>query len=104
MVAREVIWTTTAERQLQNTLEYWLNRNKSPLYSQKLLQLVDKYIQQICQRPTSFKLTEYANHRVCVMGVYSLYFLYSNNQIIITGFWDGRQNPKGLRKKLSKRK
>ena len=37
MVEREIIWTETANKQLQNILEYWLDKNASQNYSQVAL-------------------------------------------------------------------
>lgn len=37
MARRNVVWTRTAEIQLVGVLEYWVKRNKSNLYSKKLI-------------------------------------------------------------------
>ena len=47
MVERKIIWTATADKQLQLILDYWLERNKSAEYPNKILQLVDEYVEQI---------------------------------------------------------
>jgi hypothetical protein len=103
MAEREIIWTVTAEKQLDNILEYWFNKNLSVEYPNRILRLVDEYIEIINNSPDSFRLTEYANHRVCVMGVFSIYFKRIDNLIYITCFWDNRQSPKRL-KRILKRK
>lgn len=47
MAEKEVVWTDTADKQLQQILEYWLDRNKSPEYPNKILRLVDEYVEHI---------------------------------------------------------
>lgn len=103
MVEREIIWTETAEKQLQNALDYWLEKNASVEYPKKLLRLVDEYVGYISERPDSYKLTEHGKNRVCVMGTFNIYFKRTANQIYITCFWDNRQDPKRLTRILRRR-
>jgi plasmid stabilization system protein ParE len=103
MAERKIIWTATADKQLQLILDYWLDRNRSAEYPNKILRLVDEYVEQIANRPDSYRLTEHRNNRVCVMGTFSIYFKRINNTVYITSFWDNRQNPKRL-KRILKRK
>ncbi len=98
MAEGKIVWTATADKQLQHILDYWLNRNKSAEYPNKILRLVDEYVEHILNRPDSFRITEYSNTRVCVMGTFNIYFKKIHNVIFITCFWDNRQNPKRLRK------
>lgn len=100
MVERKIIWTATADKQLQLILDYWLERNKSAEYPNKILQLVDEYVEQIAIRPDSYRLTEHRNNRVCVMGTFSIYFKCIKSIVFITSFWDNRQNPKKLKRIL----
>ncbi|MGM0626277.1 MAG: type II toxin-antitoxin system RelE/ParE family toxin [Bacteroidota bacterium] len=96
MAKREVIWTKTADLQFVGILEYWLNRNKSNLYSKKLLKLVSKKTAQIAKNPYVFKSTEFKDVRVAPMGNFSIYYKITNQHIIISAFWDNRQDPKHL--------
>ncbi len=41
----KIIWSKTAEIQLQNTLMYWLKRNGSPSYPQKLYDTISERIE-----------------------------------------------------------
>ena len=104
MVEREIIWTETAGKQLQQILDYWLDKNASPEYPKKILQLVEEYIGYILQRPDSFRLTEHGTNRVCVIGVFSIFFKRKYSKIYITCFWDNRQDPNRLIRILRKRK
>lgn len=40
MVKHNIIWTKTADIQFVGVLEYWVKRNKSSVYSKKLIKLV----------------------------------------------------------------
>lgn len=96
MVERVVRWTETAAIQRREILKYWTNRNKSTLYSEKLINLIFEKIRMILQNSTSFKLTDYPNTRVSVLGHFSIFYQITESELIITAFWDNRQNPMKL--------
>ncbi len=100
MVRRNVVWTRTADIQLVGVLEYWVKRNKSNTYSKKLLKLVTERTSQIAQQPFLYKKTDFRATRVAPLGNFSIYYKVSDKEIIITAFWDNRQNPKTLLKIL----
>lgn len=75
-------------------LEYWVKRNKSNSYSKKLVKLVTKKTKQITKNPFIYKSTNFKNTRVASMGNFGLYYKIINEQIVITAFWDNRQDPK----------
>lgn len=96
MAKRNVIWTRTADIQLVGILEYWANRNKSNSYSKKLLKLVSERTKQIAKQPLIFKATDFKNTRVASMRNFSIFYQFNDKEIIITAFWDNRQDPKKL--------
>lgn len=96
MVKRTVIWTETAARQRRTILEYWTRRNGSTIYAEKLIKLTAKQIQIILSYPESFKSTSFPDTRESAMGHFSIYYKLTNDQLIVTAFWDNRQNPKML--------
>ena len=100
MAKRNVIWTLTADIQLAGILEYWVNRNKSKNFSIKLLKLVTDRTNQIANNPELYKRTDFKNIRVASLGNYSFYYKITENKIIISAFWDNRQDPKKLLKSL----
>ncbi|MDI9310080.1 MAG: type II toxin-antitoxin system RelE/ParE family toxin [Limnohabitans sp.] len=104
MAKRNVIWTRTADIQFVGVLEYWVNRNKSTIYSKKLVKLVSERTKQIAEQPLIFKLTDFNDTRVASLGNLSIYFKFNDQEIIITAFWDNRQNPKKLLKILENKK
>ncbi|WP_340199606.1 type II toxin-antitoxin system RelE/ParE family toxin [Ascidiimonas sp. W6] len=104
MAKRNVIWTRTADIQLIGILEYWVNRNKSNIYSIKLLKLVTERTNQIAKNPELYKKTDFKNIQVASLGNYSIYYKTTENEIIISAFWDNRQDPKKLLKALIRKK
>ena len=104
MAKRNVIWTRTADIQFVGILEYWVNRNKSNTYSKKLLKLVTQRTKQIAKNPLAFKKADFKDTRVASLGNFSIFYKSTNEEIIITAFWDNRQNPKKLLKILESRK
>lgn len=100
MAKRNVIWTKTADLQFVGILEYWVKRNKSNIYSKKLMKLVSERTKQIAENPLIYKSTDFKDVRVVSMGNYSIYYKVSEQGIIITAFWDNRQDYKKLLKIL----
>ncbi len=96
MAKRNVVWTRTADIQLVGVLEYWVKRNKSSKYSKKLLRLVTERTLQISENPFIYKSTGFKDVRVASLGNFSLYYKVTDEQIIVTAFWDNRQDPKKL--------
>lgn len=104
MAKRNVIWTKTAELQFVGILEYWVKRNKSNVYSKKLVKLVSERTKQIADKPLIYKATDFKDVRVASLGNFSIYYKISEKDIIITAFWDNRQDPKKLLKILKNKK
>ena len=98
MAERRIVWTRTADLQFIGILEYWIHRNKSKEYSKKLMGTVQDFTYHISRNPYLWPLTDFPNTRVAKIGVYSLYYKVSDSAIIVTAFWDNRQNPANLGK------
>jgi len=96
MAKRIVRWTRTADIQLVGVLEYWAKRNKSPTYSKKLIKKVANRTKKISETPFIFKEADYKDIRVSIMENFSIFFKVTHEEILITAFWDNRQDPKRL--------
>ena len=96
MAKRNVVWTKTADIQFAGILEYWVRRNKSNAYSKKLLRLVSERTEKIAENPYTCKPSDFADTRVASLKNFSIYFKVTDTQIIISAFWDNRQDPKKL--------
>lgn len=98
MAKRNVIWTRTADLQFVGILEYWVKRNKSNIYSKKLVKLVSERTKQIANNPLIYKKTNFKDVRVASLGNFSIFYKTYKEEIIISAFWDNRQDPKKLLK------
>lgn len=100
MAKRAVIWTKTADLQFVGILEYWAKKNKSATFSKKLIRLLAQKTKQISETPFIYKEIDHNDVRVATLGNFSIYYKTSDEQIIISAFWDNRQDPKKLLKVL----
>lgn len=100
MAQKKIIWTETAARQRRSILEYWLERNQSTTFSLRLLRLSNEKANLIADNPMMYKAAEFPNTRVASLGHFSLFYKTLDDAIVITAFWDNRQNPKELLKIL----
>ena len=96
MVKREVVWTETAVKQRREILRYWTARNGTSKYAEKLIVLINKRTKVIQTHPEAFKTTVYPDTRIAAMGHFSILYKITGTQIIVTAFWDNRQDPKSL--------
>lgn len=102
MAERTVVWTATAAKQRREVLKYWTKRNHSTKYAEKLIKLIANHIQIILAHPESFKSTSYPETRESALGHFSMYYKLTNDHhLIITAFWDNRQDPKRLMEIIS---
>ncbi len=102
MAKRTIVWTETAARQRREILKYWTKRNRSTIYAEKLIKLTARQLKSILTHPTQFKLSEYPQTRESAMGHFSIYYKVTDKYIIVTAFWDNRQDPKSLLEVLKK--
>ena len=104
MAKRTVRWTRTADIQYVGILEYWVKRNKSNTYSKKLIKIVAERTKQIAETPLIYKSADFKDTRVASLGNFSIFYKVTNEEIIITSFWDNRQDPKKLLRILKDKK
>ena len=96
MAERKIIWTKTADIQFAGVLQFWLERNKSNTYSKKLIRLVTDHTKEIAKTPFMYKSTDFKDVRVASLDNFSIYYKITEESIIITAFWDNRQDPRKL--------
>jgi len=104
MAKRIVVWTRTADIQFVGILDYWLKKNKSNAYPKKLISEVSQRTEQLSEMPFAYKKTNFKDVRVASMGNYSIYYKVTEKEIIVSSFWDNRQDPKNLLKLLNDKK
>jgi plasmid stabilization system protein ParE len=102
MAKKSVVWTETAIKQRRETLKYWTIRNKSTAYSEKLIGLINERVKLIALNPEAGKSTNHLDTREAAMRNFSIYYKNQMSRIIITAFWDNRQDPEKLLELLKK--
>lgn len=96
-MAEKIIWSPKAKNELIEILQYWINRNKSKVYSKKLNQLIDEQLDSILRFPKSGKETDIPNVYVKIIKSYLLYYEVEGNILHILTIRDSRRNPEEIR-------
>ena len=96
MALLNVFWTETAAVQRNLIFEYWNKRNGSNTYSSKLRLIINNNIGLLRKYPGLGMKTDFGEHRSLSLGHFSLFYRYDATRIIITAFWDNRQDPEKL--------
>ena len=96
MASLAIEWTTTAYKQRNVIFEYWNSRNGNTRYSKQLLVEINKRLKTISKFPNSGKQSSFDNTRVISMGYHSIFYKIYQDRIIITAFWDNRDDPNKL--------
>ena len=60
-MAKKVIWSSQAEKEFAEILEYWINRNKSAAFSMKLIDLFEEATKLISIYSEIGQLTDIEN-------------------------------------------
>ncbi|MCU7616396.1 type II toxin-antitoxin system RelE/ParE family toxin [Chryseobacterium sp. PBS4-4] len=94
MAKRKIIWTTKANFERKEILEFWINRNKSSRFSKKLNVLFLEALKQICIYPNIGRKTSDQNTRVIIVRDYLIFYEFTDHEIIIQSVWDGRRENK----------
>jgi len=81
-------------------LEYWVEKTGVSDFSLKLLYESEDRIKQLLTHPLSGQKTDYPDTRVLSLGHFSIFYKTVERKIVITAFWDNRQDPKKLIKAL----
>ena len=94
MAQKQIKWTSRAANDKFDILEYWVNRNKSTTFSEKLDQLFDNALEQVSKFPDHGKITNFKNIRIKIVRSYLIYYLIEKDFITVVRIWDGEQDPK----------
>lgn len=97
MVARRIVWSSSAKLQLKTIFDYFNFRNKSKLYSLKLNTLIQTELKILLQQPNIGKKTDSINVRGLLIENYCVFYEINESHIIILSVWDTRQDPKRLK-------
>ncbi len=100
-MVKQIIWSARAKQDKKEILEYWLKRNKSNVYPQKLNNLFKLAVGSLAKNPFPRKKVDYGDAFVRIVRDYFIIFEEDNNTIYILLIWDTRQDPRRLTKILT---
>lgn len=92
-MALQINWTPEAIDQLNKILEYWIERNQSTSYSQKLYETFKNVISILSKYPESGFVTSQNGVRCRVIKDYYLFYSFNDTYLTILGFCDSRRDP-----------
>jgi addiction module RelE/StbE family toxin len=92
-MAKKIRWTTRSIIDRTNIYKYWLERNQSDIYSEKLEQLFEKSAEIISNFPNIGTRTNYRNVYSKIVKDYKVFYRIETDEIQILRVWDTRQHP-----------
>jgi plasmid stabilization system protein ParE len=91
-MVRQIMITLLADEDKNDILAYWIKRNKSNVYSNKLNLLFNNAIDSIQENYLLGKRTMDDSVRYVTVSNYLIYYQFDEQFIYILRFWDGRQD------------
>lgn len=98
---KKIIWTEKGLSDFEDTLQYFIIRNKSDIYSVKLVDVIIKSTQDIQSNNSIGKVFRNTKYRFVVVDNYKLFYEITSKNIIVHYLFDTRRNPKSIRKLLT---
>jgi plasmid stabilization system protein ParE len=99
-MVRKVIWSANAKSDKMEILKYWIDRNKSNVYSKKLNLLFKESVSIISKTPGTGHITIKENVRVKIVRDYLIIYELTIDAVHILSIFDGRRNPEEFNKRL----
>ena len=96
-MAKKIEWTEASLRDRVNIYRYWLERNKSDSFSEKLELLFEEAAELIAQFPEAGRETDFPRLRIKVIKHFKIYYLNQEEVIQIIRVWDARRDPDSLK-------
>ncbi len=91
-MAYQIVWTEKANIERQHILQFWIDHNKSKVFSLKLNKLFISSIRDISKRPDIGRKTEFDNVRVKMVREYLIFYEVIKRDLVILSIWDGRRD------------
>lgn len=95
-MAKKIVWTQTAIQDRFRIYQYWSQKNKSNLFSEKLERLFNEAAILLSEFSEIGTQTDFKDIRVKVIRNYKLFYLNLLDSIQIIRVWDSSQNPDNL--------
>lgn len=92
-MAKKIIWSRNAEIQMFAILDYYENRNKSKYYSEKLYNEITQKLKKLNFKVALPQKTSKENIYYFTHKHISVFFSFTETEIVIKLVWDERRNP-----------
>ena len=96
-MAYKIVWTEKANIERLRILQFWIDNNKSKVFSLKLNKLFISAIRDLSKKPTIGRKTEFENVRVKIVREYLILYEILRQDLVILSVWDGRRDKKTLK-------
>ena len=96
-MAHKIVWTEKANIERLRILQFWIDNNKSSVFSLKLDKLFISAIRDLSKKPTIGRKTEFENVRVKIVREYLIFYEIIRQDLVILSVWDGRRDKKNLK-------
>jgi plasmid stabilization system protein ParE len=93
MAQKKIIWSGRASRDLISILDFYIQRNGTTTFSEKLLAEIDTVVSFLPDHPLLGKNTEKESLRVLIRGTYEIFYRVDPDAIIVVAIWDSRRDP-----------
>ncbi len=93
MAQKKIIWSGSAGRELISILDFYIQRNGTTIFSEKLLAEIDTIVSFLPEHPHLGKQTEKEHLRVLIRGMYEIFYRIEPDAIIVVAIWDSRRDP-----------
>jgi toxin YoeB len=93
MAKYKIEWSIEARLDLIDILEYYIERNKSVVYSNKLNSKIKRSLKLIAQNPLIGIKSEIESVRALITGDYQIIYETIDNLIVVLIIWDCRRDP-----------
>lgn len=93
MAEREIIWSGGAENDLKEILDFYIERNKSTRYAQKLLSLFSETVSRLSEVPEIGLNCKNVEIKIFILKNYLIVYEFDSMAIRILNIWDSRQDP-----------
>ena len=96
-MAYQITWTEKANIERQHILQFWVEHNKSKIFSSKLDKLFISAIRDLSKNPNIGRKTEFVNVRVKIVREYLIFYEVIKKELVIISIWDGRRDKKNFK-------
>jgi plasmid stabilization system protein ParE len=96
-MAYKIVWTEKANIERLRILQFWIDNNKSRVFSLKLDKLFISAIRDLSKKPAIGRKTEFENVRVKIVREYLIFYEIVSQDLVILSVWDGRRHKKTLK-------